>query len=72
MENKNVNILDCVPFLKKHPYLLPVMQLRRWFMLLRPSVAKMAKSEIAANNTLDKEKAEQMQAFLARLGLDEK
>ncbi len=60
------------PVLEKHPYLMPVMQIRRWFMLLRPSVAKMAKSEIAANNTLDKEKAEQMQAFLARLGLDEK
>ena len=60
------------PVLEKHPYLMPVMQIRRWFMLLRPDVAKMAKAEIAANSTINKEKAEQMQAFLTRLGLGEK
>lgn len=58
------------PVLEKHPYLMPAMQVRRWFMLLRPDVAKMAKMELAANESLTKANAEEMKAFLAQIGLD--
>jgi hypothetical protein len=57
------------PVLERHPYLMPLMQVRRWFMLLRPDVAKMAKSEIAANKTIGKGEAERMQAFMKDIGL---
>jgi hypothetical protein len=57
------------PILEKHPILLPVMQVRRWFMLLNPKIAKMAKSELSANKTLDGEKAKEMKNFLNEVGL---
>jgi hypothetical protein len=57
------------PILEKHPILLPVMQVRRWFMLLNPKIAKMAKSELSANKTLDVEKAKEMKNFLNEVGL---
>ncbi len=57
------------PVLEKHPYLMPVMQVRRWFMLMKPNVAKIAKSEMTANSSVDREKAEQMHQFLNDIGL---
>ena len=46
------------PILDKHRWLMPIMQVRRWFMLLRPDVASMAKREIAVNSNLEKTKAD--------------
>jgi len=57
------------PVLEKHPWLFPFMQVRRWFMLLRPDVAKMAKRELAVNSSIDREKTDQMNAFLKQIGL---
>ena len=57
------------PILEKHPYLMPIMQVRRWFMLLRPDVAKMAKREISLNGNIKKSKAEEMNVFLNNIGL---
>jgi len=57
------------PILKKHPWLMPAMQVRRWLMLLNPSVAKMAQSEISVNGRVSKKEATQMGAFLEEIGL---
>ena len=57
------------PVLEKHRWLLPFMQIRRWFMLLKPSVAKMAKQEMRVNGNLEKNKADEMNAFLHQIGL---
>ena len=57
------------PILERHPWLMPVMQVRRWFMLLDPEVAKMARSEIVANRNIDNEKSVEMNGFLADIGL---
>ena len=57
------------PILKKHKILLPLMQIRRWCILLRPSVARMAKRELQANKTVSTESTEQMQLFLKHIGL---
>lgn len=57
------------PILEKHPWLMPVMQVRRWFMLLNPNVAKMVRSELSVNRTLDRETAEGMDDFLDNVGL---
>ena len=57
------------PILEKHPYLLPFMQVRRWLMLLRPDVRGMAKRELQTNYSIDKEKAEEMNTFLQKIGL---
>lgn len=58
------------PVLEKHRWLMPVMQIRRWFMLLKPDVAKMAKREMTVNCAIDKAKSEEMNAFLERIGLN--
>ena len=57
------------PVLEKHPWLFPFMQVRRWFMLMRPDVAKMAKREISVNRNVDRDKTAQMNAFLENIGL---
>ncbi len=57
------------PVLEKHRWLTPIMQVRRWFMLFKPSVAKMAKQELRANKSVDKEKAAEMNEFLDEIGL---
>lgn len=57
------------PILEKHRWLMPFMQVRRWFMLLDPSVAKMAKRELEANKNLSKIEADDMSAFLENIGL---
>ncbi len=57
------------PVLEKHKWLTPFMQVRRWFMLFKPDVAKMAKGELSANKTLKKSTAKQMKELLSELGL---
>lgn len=57
------------PVLEKHRWLMPVMQVRRWFMLLKPDVAKMARREMAANRRLAKTKSDEMNIFLGKIGL---
>ncbi len=57
------------PILEKHPWLMPVMQVRRWFMLLRPDVAKRTKREISSNVNIIKSKADDMNAFMDKIGL---
>ncbi len=57
------------PVLEKYPWLMPVMQIRRWFMLLQPDVAQMAKKEIAINGSVEKSKVAEMNEFLNDLGL---
>ncbi len=57
------------PILEKHRWLTPFMQVRRWFMLLRPDIRRMAKKELKANSSLDKGKADEMKAFLDTIGL---
>lgn len=59
------------PILEKHRWLMPFMQIRRWFMLLRPDVAKMAKREMEVNGKLDKSKADKTGALLKEIGLAE-
>ncbi len=58
------------PVLEKHRWLMPLMQVRRWFMLLKPDVAKMAKREMAINGTLAKTKTDEMNSFLDDIGLN--
>jgi hypothetical protein len=57
------------PILERHPYLMPIMQIRRWLMLLRPDVRGMARREMQTNYNIDKEKAEEMNLFLKEIGL---
>lgn len=57
------------PVLEKHRWLMPAMQVRRWFMLFRPSVAKMAKKEIAVNGKMEGSRADAMNDFLNEIGL---
>lgn len=57
------------PILEKHAYLAPIMQVRRWFMLLNPDVAKMAKKEIKTNITIEKSQTDELNTFLNNIGL---
>lgn len=56
------------PVLVKHRWLMPVMQIRRWFMILKPDVARMAKNEIIVNSAIDKTKADEMNIFMKNIG----
>ena len=58
------------PILEKYPWLMPVMQVRRWFMLLDPSVAKMAKSEWIVSSSLDGDRADGMKILMDQLCLE--
>ena len=58
------------PILEKHPWLMPVMQVRRWFMLLRPDVARRTKRELITNASLEDEKTDVMHDLMKQIGLD--
>lgn len=58
------------PVLEKHRWLTPFMQVRRWFMLLKPDVARMAKQEMTVNSNLSKTKSDKMNTFLDDIGLN--
>lgn len=57
------------PIVVKYRWLTPFMQVRRWFMLLKPDVARMAQRELAANNDLTKQDAEKVSKLLNDIGL---
>ena len=57
------------PILEKHRWLTPIMQIRRWFMLFKPDVAKLAKSELLANKNVDSKVAEETDRLLKDIGL---
>lgn len=57
------------PILEKHRWLTPVMQVRRWFMLLKPDAANRTKREIAMNRSMNQERAKEMKRFLDDIGL---
>lgn len=57
------------PVLEKHRWLMPFMQVRRWFMLLRPSVAKMAKSELKTNTSISKSEIDKTRKLMDDVGL---
>ena len=57
------------PILEKHRWLMPFMQVRRWFMIFKPDVARMARNEMQANVTSDKEKSAKTERFLTEIGL---
>ncbi len=56
------------PILEKHRWLMPVMQVRRWFMLLRPDVAHRAKKEILVS--VGQQEIETVSSLLSDLGID--
>ncbi len=58
------------PVLQKHPWLLPLMEVRRWFRLLFLGGAKRSVRELQANSRVSTTEAQQIQAFLQDLGLD--
>ncbi len=57
------------PILEKHKWLTPVMQVRRWFMLLNPKVAEMAKRELKQNANITHDEASRMKQLLEDVGL---
>ena len=57
------------PILEKHRWLTPIMQIRRWFMLFKPDVAKLAKSELLANKNVDSKVVEETDRLLKDIGL---
>lgn len=57
------------PILEKHRWLMPLMQIRRWFRVCNPVVAKRAKAEMTTNRHIVPSEAAQMNAFLQEIGL---
>lgn len=57
------------PILEKHRWLTPLMQVRRWFMIFKPGIAKMAKDELRANKSSNKNDAEMINELLCELEL---
>lgn len=57
------------PILKTQRWLVPVMQVRRWFLLLHPDVARRAKNEIAANNRTEQRGVDDVSGLLSDLGI---
>lgn len=57
------------PILEKAPILMPIMQIRRWFMLLNPNVRKMVKMELAANKNIQNTQLKDTQTLLKNIGL---
>lgn len=57
------------PILKKHKWLTPIMQIRRWFMILNPSVRKMVKNELYVNRVISDIEIQNTQILFKRIGL---
>lgn len=57
------------PILEKHRWLMPVMQVRRWFLLLKPDVYRRTKGEVLASKTMVSD-ANDTGTLLNDLGLD--
>lgn len=57
------------PILKKHPWLMPICQVRRWFRTIRRGRGKTAMRELSGAATMPKEKRNAIHALLSDLGL---
>lgn len=57
------------PNLKKHPWLMPFYQVKRWFRVFSPKKRRKVKETISAQNTVSSVEAEQTRALLSNLGL---
>lgn len=57
------------PILQKHPYLTPVMEVRRWFKLIFCGHFKRVTKDIKYNNSISQDKAKKTQQFLNDIGL---
>lgn len=57
------------PILKKHPWLMPVMQVRRWFKLIFCGHTKRVVRELSYNQSISQEDADSMKALLKDIGL---
>ena len=57
------------PILEKHPWLTPVMEVRRWFKILFCGQAGSSLKELQSNNSISREEAEQTKIFLENIGL---
>lgn len=57
------------PILNKYPWLMPVMQVRRWFKLAFCGHAKRVYEELSYNQSIPQEDANNMTAFLKDIGL---
>ena len=54
------------PVLEKHPYLMPIMHVRRW---IRVVFRKKTAKEISYINNIDRDKADKTQILLKNIGL---
>ncbi len=57
------------PMLQKHRWLMPFMQVRRWFKLVFCGHAKRAVREMKYNSSISSNEAEQVKTFLENIGL---
>lgn len=57
------------PILQKHKWLMPFMQVRRWFKLLFFGGVKRSVNELKYNNSISSEQASESKRFLADIGL---
>ncbi|MBE6718379.1 MAG: hypothetical protein E7574_03885 [Ruminococcaceae bacterium] len=57
------------PVLQKHRWLMPIMQVRRWFKLLFRGHAKSSLKQLQINQNVSDSKAEEMKKFLSNIGL---
>ena len=57
------------PVLRKHKWLLPVCEVRRWLRLLQPARAKRTMRELHTSQHIDRQQVESTAAMMRRLGL---
>ena len=57
------------PVLEQHPYLTPLMEVRRWGKLIFCGQLKRTTKELKYNSSIPKEAAEEMRLFLKNIGL---
>lgn len=60
------------PCLQKHPYLLPVMHVRRWFGIVFGGRLRRSINELSANQSVDRKQAKQVEQMIDRLGVQAK
>lgn len=60
---------DIYPILKSHKYLTPIMEIRRWCRLIFCGQIKRATNELKYNNSISKEKSDQVKSLLDSIGL---
>ena len=60
---------NCYPVLEKHPWLMPIMQVCRWFRLIFGGHFGRVKNDIKYNNSILLEDAQSIKKFLNEIGL---